>query len=253
MTFNIRYASPNDGINLWQYRKEHVAETISFYNASVCGLQEATKPQVDFLESALPEYSWIGVGRDDGKDNGEFSPIFYKKTILQLLDWETIWLSETPEVPSRGWDAALPRIATLARFRTRNGKKIFYVINTHYDHIGQLARLNSSKLLATKCQELSKKGFPVIFMGDLNSTPDADPVKVLKEIGLINTELVSEMPHFGPRGTFNGFQNKEDPERLIDYIYFSGKLLVKKHATLSNTWEGLFASDHFAVMAEIEF
>ncbi len=253
MTFNIRFATPNDGINQWENRKEKVAQTITYYEADICGLQEATKPQIDYLAGNLKDFDWIGVGRDDGKQGGEYSPIFYNSKKLKLITWGTQWLSPTPAIPSKGWDAALPRIYTWAKFSTLGKKKkTFYVINTHYDHIGVEARRNSSKMIAEKCLTLAKEGLPVFFMGDLNTQPEEEPYQTVTNIGLLDTEKMSNTPHFGPRGTFNGFQTKEEPQRLIDFIFFTGKNVeVRKHATLSNAWEGLYSSDHYAILANI--
>ena len=253
MTFNIRYATPNDGINQWENRKDYVAQTITFYEADLLGLQEATKPQVDYLAEKLSDYDWIGVGRDDGKEKGEYSPIFFKTDRFRLIDWKTVWLSETPDKPSKSWDAALPRRATIATLTDKKSKKNFILINTHYDHIGVLARENSSKLIVELTKELQKKNLPIILMGDFNSTPETSILQVFTQSVYKNTQDASKQPHFGPLDTFNGFESKERAGTNIDHIFVSKEVEVLTHASLSNTWEGRFASDHYAILTKLKF
>ncbi|WP_341228181.1 endonuclease/exonuclease/phosphatase family protein [uncultured Arcticibacterium sp.] len=250
MSFNIRYATPNDGINQWENRKEHVAETISYFETDICGLQEATEPQVLFLGEALSNYKWVGVGRDDGKAGGEFSPIFYNSSKLALTSWNTVWLSKTPEKPSKDWDAALPRIATVAHFIRKSDGKAFVAINTHYDHRGDLARVESSKLLLAL---IAKMKDPVILMGDFNSTPTDEPILIYTNGGLKNTQDVSKTPHYGPIDSFTGFKSSERENSQIDHIFINSGITVLKHAAISQTWGGLFASDHHPILTTLKF
>lgn len=250
MTFNIRYNTERDGINKWDNRKDRVAEMVKFYEADFCGMQEALIGQIKDLQERLPEYAHFGLGRDDGKEKGEFSPIFYNKTKFKLLKNETFWLSETPQKPSKGWDANLPRIVTWGYFQDLKSKKKFYVFNTHYDHIGQIARAESSKLISRKIKEIAQTK-TAILTGDFNATPDSEPINIILS-GLTNTKVISQTPHFGPDDTFTGFESKERDKSEIDHIFVNNpKQKVLKHATLSNTWAGLFASDHHPVIAEI--
>jgi endonuclease/exonuclease/phosphatase family metal-dependent hydrolase len=253
MTFNIRYATPTDGENQWENRKEHVAETIVYYEADICGLQEATEPQVHYLAKTLSNYKWVGVGRDDGKSGGEFSPIFYNTAMLELEKWETVWLSKTPKVPSKDWDAALPRIATIAHFKRKMDGKKFIAINTHYDHMGEVARVESSKLLLKNIETLQKGGAKVILMGDFNSTPLALPISTVTDSFLLNTMELSNTPHFGPVDSFTGFKSTERENSQIDHIFVTKEIEVLKHATISQTWNGKFASDHHAILAKLRF
>jgi endonuclease/exonuclease/phosphatase family metal-dependent hydrolase len=247
MTFNIRYNTERDGINKWDNRKDHAAEMVKFYDVDFCGMQEALIGQINDLQARLPEYEHFGLGRDDGKEKGEFSPIFYKKTKYKLLKQETFWLSETPEKPSKGWDANLPRIVTWGYFKDLKTKKKFYVFNTHYDHIGQIARAESSKLVLKKIKEIAGNE-NTILMGDFNASPSDEPIKIIMN-GLNETSSISQTPHFGPESSFTGFEAKEQEGRKIDHIFVNNpKLKVLKHATLSNTWGGLFASDHHPVL-----
>ena len=132
MTYNIRYSTKSDGVNQWDNRKGHVAEILKYYEVDICGMQEALFSQITDLKERLPNHDYIGKGRDDGKEKGEFSPIFFDKTKFELLKSETIWLSETPEVPGQSWDAAFPRVVTWAYFKDKKSRKKFYVFNTHF-------------------------------------------------------------------------------------------------------------------------
>lgn len=250
MTWNIRFDNPEDGPNRWDRRKAYVAETLRFYDVHLCGMQEALKNQVDDLLAMLPHFAYVGVGRDDGREAGEFSPIFFDTLRLSALQSGTFWLSPTPQRPSRGWDAALPRIATWAQFRDKRTGLLFFVFNTHFDHVGQQARLQSAQLLLEKIGELAGS-IPTFIMGDLNARPQAPPVQWLLE-HLTDCKAVSQLPHFGPHATFNGFGSSEVEDVQIDYIFCTSPTVqVLRHATLSHTWAGRFASDHHAVLAVV--
>jgi endonuclease/exonuclease/phosphatase family metal-dependent hydrolase len=148
MTFNIRYNTKNDSLNAWPYRKDNAASQIRFHNVHILGVQESLHEQMMDLSQLLLKYKYTGVGRDDGKIKGEYSAIFYDTTRLKLMESSTFWLSLTPDVPgSKSWDAAITRIVTWAKFKDAISKKIFYVFNTHFDHIGKEARRESAKLL----------------------------------------------------------------------------------------------------------
>lgn len=252
MSFNIRYNSPNDGVNIWPNRKDKVAEIINYHKVDAFGLQEATKIQLDDLDPLIHSYKWIGVGRDDGKEKGEFSPIFYNPKKLTLGKNGTFWLSEVTDKPNKGWDAALPRIATYAFFTTHASKDIL-IVNTHYDHRGSIAREKSSLLIVKKVQELNPEGIPTIIMGDFNATPDQNPITNYIENGFKHARITKPEVHMGPIGTFSGFKSKEQENHEIDHIFFKGKLDIQRTATLSPTWGGLFASDHHPVLAKLIF
>ena len=256
MTFNIRYDNPKDGDDQWKFRKENLASMLPFYDIEICGMQEALLNQINDLRSLLPNYKYVGVGRTDGKKDGEFSPIFYDATKITVLETQTFWLSTTPNVPSKGWDANLPRIVTWAKMKyndANKGKKPFFVFNTHFDHMGTVARAESAKLLIKKVKEIAGTQ-PAIITGDFNATPIEEPIQIIKDV-LIDARQQSKQPHFGPKnGTFNAFDTKETDGRIIDFIFLNTyQLKVLKHATLSNTWAGHYPSDHHAVMARIDF
>lgn len=168
MSFNIRYDNPGDSANAWPNRIRRVAGMIRFYTPDLVGVQEALKSQIDALLAQVPDYAWYGRGRDDGADGGEFCPLLYRRDRLELLESATFWLSETPDIPgSRGWDAACNRVVSWGKFRDKSNENEFYFFNTHFDHAGPQARLQSAKLLRAKIGEIAGPS-PVILTGDLN-------------------------------------------------------------------------------------
>lgn len=254
MTFNIRYNNPGDGENAWPNRKDMVASVIHFHHADIVGVQEALKEQMDDLEQRLPEFAWFGVGRDDGKEAGEFSAIFYRKDRFELLEQNTFWLSETPAIlGSIGWDAACVRIVTWGRFRDKITGKTFVHFNTHFDHRGQAARENSAKLLLKKVPELAGD-LAAVVTGDFNFPPTS-PLYALLTGGeaplLFDALTLSRQPPHGPDWSYNGFRETGEPGRKIDYIFVTRGITVYQHGVLSDKWQGRYPSDHLPVIAEI--
>ncbi|MGD1890320.1 MAG: endonuclease/exonuclease/phosphatase family protein [Cyclobacteriaceae bacterium] len=254
MTFNIRYDNPGDAEHAWEHRKERVASILYFYNVDVFGLQEALHHQLIYLEEQFPNYERIGVGRDDGKEKGEYSPIFFNPSILESIDQGTLWLSKTPDKPSKDWDAALPRIATWILLRHISTKDTLLVCNTHFDHRGETARLESAKFLKEKLPQMAKN-YPVILMGDFNSSPESEPYQTLVNGDtFLDAKKASEIPSIGPERTFSGF--KVTPELTsdrIDHIFITSGLDVLRHATISEEQNGSYPSDHFPVFAELSW
>lgn len=257
MTFNIRYPSPADGVDYWPNRKEMVASMIRFYGADVVGLQEAFRFQLDELSALLPGYAWYGLCRTDGSmepdPDNEFSAILYRQSRLDMLDSGTFWLSEAPDsAGSKGWDAALPRICSWARFRDKAGGGAFYHFNTHFDHIGEQARQESARLILSRFKSIAGDE-PVLLTGDFNCTPTDEPYRLLtaKESGLADALFRSEEPHHGPLSTWSGFQFPGVPGRRIDFIFVNKQVQVLRHAILSDCWSGRFPSDHLPVLAEV--
>lgn len=253
MTFNIRYNTSRDSLDAWPYRKDFVASQILFHDAHIIGVQEALHEQMTDLQQRLPQYKYEGVGRDDGKEKGEYSAIFYDTTRLQVLQSKTFWLSETPEVAgSKGWDAQITRVVTWIKFRDRKTKKVFFAFNTHFDHIGKIARKESAKLLLQKVKEIAGN-VPAVITGDFNAMPSDEPIQVIVDknnlLHLIDSKDISQKPHYGPSGTFNAFGRGERDDQPIDFIFLKGNWKVLKHATISQSWKGHFASDHFSVLA----
>lgn len=253
ISFNIRYNTPNDGINAWPNRIEMATGLLRFHEADIFGLQEALHGQIMDVQKELPEYAWFGVGREDGEKGGEFSPIFYKKSEFILLKNGTFWLSETPEKPSKGWDAALNRIVTWGQFQSKVTGKQFLVFNTHFDHIGKEARKNSADLIGKKIKEMtSNKNLPVIVTGDFNLTPDTEPIQRLKRF-VKDSREVTEEPPYGPVGTYNGFKLETDlSTNRIDYIFVYGAIDVLKYAALAEIKDQRFPSDHLPVFAKVQ-
>lgn len=258
MTFNIRYNNPEDGENAWPNRKDIAASMIRYHGADIAGLQEALKGQVDDLAERLPEYAWFGVGRDDGKEAGEFMAVFFRKDRLELLDSATFWLSPTPEKPGLGWDAACNRVVTWGKFRDKTTGATFFHFNTHFDHKGETARRESAELLLAKIVEIAG-GSPVTVTGDFNADPDSEPIGILTGVRGTNTSCrltdsitVSRTRHHGPSGTWTAFSSPGAPgDKPIDFVFIKNGVGVLKHATLSDTFDGRFPSDHMPVFAVV--
>ncbi|MEI9945646.1 MAG: endonuclease/exonuclease/phosphatase family protein [Chitinophagaceae bacterium] len=255
MTFNIRLNIKSDSLNAWSYRKAHAASQILYHEVHLLGVQEALHDQMMDLKERLKQYKYVGGGRDDGKEKGEYSAIFYDTTRLQVLQSKTLWLSETPTAPGvKGWDAAYPRVVTWAKFRDKKTKKIFFAFNTHFDHIGQVARRESAKLVLQWVKDIAGNT-PAIITGDFNAKPTDEPIKIIVDasnpLHLKDTKELSATPHYGPTGTFTAFGSKEIDDQPIDHIFIKGKWKVSKHATISQSWQGRFASDHFSVIARV--
>jgi endonuclease/exonuclease/phosphatase family metal-dependent hydrolase len=251
-TFNLRWANPNDLGNLWKDRAPHVIQLIQFHQIGIVGTQEGLHHQIQQMSEGLG-FDYLGVGRDDGAEKGEFSAILFNPKLYQLEDSGTFWLSPTPEKPSKGWDASLNRICSWGRFKAKDGQR-FYVFNIHYDHLGQQAREESSKLVARKIQEINRKNLPVVWMGDFNVTPDNPAyLSIVSDPLWKDARLISRVAAYGPSGTFNGFDWEKNPEGIIDHIFVQGKLEVLRHGILTDNYGKKYPSDHFPVLTEVKF
>jgi endonuclease/exonuclease/phosphatase family metal-dependent hydrolase len=250
LSFNIRYDNPDDGDHAWPHRRPLVAQVVRFHGTDLLGAQEALEHQVQQLHADLPGFSWVGVGRGDGKAAGEFAPIFFREDRLELLESGTFWLSPSPDEPgSKGWDAALPRIATWATLRDRAAGNRFLAVNTHFDHVGEQARQESARLVVERATALADD-LPIILLGDFNAAPDSRAFETLVA-ALRDARDVSEAAHFGPDGTFGTFEPRSEPSHRIDYIFVSEGVRVLREATLADHWDGRHASDHWPVFAEV--
>lgn len=252
MTYNIKLDYPKEGVNSWENRKPLFIGQLKFYEPDIIGVQEALPNQMKDMDSLLENYKYVGVGRDDGKDGGEYSAIFYNTQKFKIHKSATFWLSETPSIPSKGWDAALNRICTYALFENVMTKQKFYVFNTHFDHVGSEARAQSAKLIIEKIEEINNKKLPVFLMGDFNLEPETEPIKFIKT-KLNDSKDVSKSTPFGPEGTFNNFDFDKPVNRRIDYIFVSKDIDVLKHATLSDNANLKYPSDHLPVFVVCSF
>ena len=223
----------------------------------VLGTQEVLYDQLNDLLIALPQYAYAGVGRKDGKTAGEYSAVFYKKERFELLKSGTFWLSENPTyVGSIGWDAALERIATWVLLKERTTGKSFAFVNTHFDHIGVVARRESAKLLLAKANEIAE-GLPLIVSGDLNSTPDSEAVKTLTDASNVNhlsdsRSVASSIS--GPAWTFHGFGATPLAERtIIDYLFVKNNVTVQQVSVIFEMQDKLYLSDHNPVLESVSF
>ena len=252
MTFNIRFDNPADGINSWENRRKLV--TLSLRNAApdLIGMQEVLERQAIYLKSNLPGYDYVGVGRDDGRNGGEYVPVFYRTDRFQLKDWGTFWLSPTPsDTGSVGWDAALTRICTWARLNDMASNQDIFYLNTHFDHMGTIARAESAKLILgfirEKCLDL-----PVILTGDFNCSPKDEPYRVLTtSSGLTDAcKTAGSEKDFG-EGTFTGWGTEASPER-IDFIYYNDKWNAVSYEVRKIKLGDMYISDHWPVVAVLD-
>lgn len=252
LSFNIRYGTADDGINAWPHRKEMVYDAIRRQDSDFVGLQEALRFQIDAIREALPEYDEVGVGRDDGKEKGEYSAILYKPERWQVADSGTFWLSDTPEAPgSTSWGNEITRIATWARFVEKKTGRAVWLFNTHFDHISQYSREKSAELLASRIADRDPDD-PVIVTGDFNAGEDNPVIQFLKNrspVDLVDTFRVLH-PDADAVGTGGGFEGRRDGPK-IDYVFVEPDVRVGQAGIIRDNRDGRYPSDHFPVYAEI--
>jgi len=248
-TYNLRLNTASDGPNAWPHRVDAVKALIRYHEFDIIGTQEGLPEQIADLD-AMPGFAHVGVGRDDGKDGGEHSAIFYRSARFDLEKHGDYWLSETPDRPSKGWDAkCCNRIASWAKFHDRVSGRRFFVFNVHFDHQGEVARRESAKLMLRKMGEIAGN-VTVICTGDFNSTPETEQIGAMKS-ALRDAREVSAEAAYGPQGTFEDFKlDSKLPER-IDYIFVGRGVEVLKYATLTDSVEARFPSDHLPVVARV--
>ncbi len=257
MTWNIRFNNPDDGIHAWPKRQAEVLAFLRSQNLDILCIQEGLHDQVSELQDGLGGYEMCGVGRDDGKEAGEYSAIFIKKHIFSSVACGTFWLSPTPSVPGKGWDAALPRIVTWVKLVIPAGGDSLVVFNTHFDHIGVQARENSARLLRLKVREIAGSS-PAVVAGDFNSIETDLPYRIITDRNLPPPLLedafhASATPHHGPLATFTGFDLKNpDPGERIDFLFVSSSLRVRSHSTILAESASGFLSDHLPVVIDVE-
>jgi endonuclease/exonuclease/phosphatase family metal-dependent hydrolase len=249
--FNIRYDNPADSGNLWVNRAPIVSNLIRFHKFDVLGIQEGLKNQLDDISNALPEYAQYGKGRDDGKDGGEHSAIFYRKDRFKLLKSGDFWLSETPDQPGKGWDAACcNRICSWVFLEDVQTKKKFYAFNVHYDHQGVIARKESSKLILKKIAEIAGTA-PALLTGDLNGGRDSEWYQRIATSGVLSDTHSKVKFPYANNSSLNGFRTPRG-QTVIDHIFMSKQFTATRWGILTDTYFGKFPSDHFPVLAEVE-
>ena len=250
MSYNIRYGSAEDGTNSWQYRWPATISMLNDVQPDVFGVQEALDFQLTLVSEMARNYKNVGVGREDGKHDGEHMAIFWNKKTVKMLKWGTFWLSETPEKPSMGWDAACFRTATWALMKDKKTGKKFYFVNTHLDHVGKEARKLGLKLIVDRIDDINPEKYPMVLTGDFNVRPDNPCLVDLDKI-MTSTRKIAKKTD--SKGTFNGWR-KDREGGVIDYIYVSGFGEVVEYETITKKYaDRSFVSDHYPIMSVLKF
>ena len=252
MSYNIRLGSADDGENHWNIRKDKLKDLINYYEADFIGMQEAQKPQIEYLLENNSLYGFLGKPRDEG-ENSEFSCIFYLKNKYKVLQQDTFWLSETPEKSTKSWDAAYPRIVTYGLFENIKTKKKIWVLNTHFDHVGVVARQKSAEIILKKIKQLQgKQNLPVVLTGDFNSFKTDTWMQPLVN-NLQEASSHSITKPYGGTATWNAFNFKEKPVDQIDFIFSSkNNTVIKKFRTITDFYDFKYPSDHLPIISRIE-
>ena len=251
ISYNVRYNNPNDGKDIWENRRSTIVNLIKNENPDFLGLQEVNHAQLLFLNSNLSNYSFVGVGRDDGKTKGEYSPIFYNNNLFDLIKSDTFWLSSTPDKISVGWDASMERICTYAVFKSKTNKKNIWVFNTHFDHIGMEAREKSADLIISVINKLTEPEDYVVLTGDFNLLDDSKPIMNLQ--GNFNDTNKNLEKTDKSYGTFNNFKLNFVSKSRIDYVFEKNFKLINSRHIIVKTPEGRWASDHHPILAKLKF
>mgnify|MGYP001626791604 CR=1 FL=1 len=251
ISYNVRYNNPNDGKDIWENRRSTIVNLIKNENPDFLGLQEVNHAQLLFLNSNLSNYSFVGVGRDDGKTKGEYSPIFYNNNLFDLIKSDTFWLSSTPDKISVGWDSSMERICTYAVFKSKTNKKNIWVFNTHFDHIGMEAREKSADLIISVINKLTEPEDYVVLTGDFNLLDDSKPIMNLQSnFNDTNKNLEKTDKSYG---TFNNFKLNFVSKSRIDYVFEKNFKLINSRHIIVKTPEGRWASDHHPILAKLKF
>ncbi len=255
MSWNIRLDTPDDGIHQWTNRKDALCSEIITRNPDILGVQEAKYNQMKDMRKRLPGYKSVGVGRDDGHKAGEFSAVFYRKKHLKALQSGTFWLSQTPDVPgSRGWDAACNRVVSWVELKDKSTGRQFFVFNTHFDHVGEEARIQSAQLILKKMGELAGRN-PVILTGDFNVTSKSKAYRILtfseNEVTLSDSRKRANAEITGPDFSFVSFDTEFVPTELIDFVLTTWDFEVISNDIFDFRSRGIYLSDHLPVTARI--
>lgn len=251
MSYNIRYDAPDDTPN-WTQRRPHMARQIAFFDPDVLGVQEALIPMVAYLAEQAPAYDHYGLGRDDGREAGETTTLFWRRDRFEAVRTETLWCSTTPDRPSKGWDAALPRTLTRVVLRDRTDGRLLDVRNAHFDHVGVVAREECAALASSlPPAQLDGATASVVLMGDFNTGPDSAPYRRILASGLRDARAVSPVV-FGPAGTYNAFDIARDNDGIaIDHVFVGPDLSVRRYAVPTDSVAGQVISDHFPLVVDV--
>lgn len=249
VSYNIRYMNTKDGEHNWENRKHASINMVNDEQPTIFGLQEAVYEQVKFLDDNLPQYSYYGIGRDDGESKGEFMAIFYNTEQVEMLDKGTFWLSATPDTPSKGWDGQCFRTCTWAMFKCKQTGKQFAHFNTHLDHRGKEAQKQGMLTIVSKIKELVPQGVPVFLTGDFNTRTDNPIYQPLNAIMTDAREVATETDH---RGTYTGWRVRENPV-VVDHIFVRGVEVDKFIVLCDKNYGAPYISDHYPVLAEVRF
>lgn len=231
-SYNIRYDNSDDRKegNGWPKRCQVICDMLNFEQPDIFGAQEVLVNQIHDLRKGLDDYDYIGVGRDDGKEAGEYAAIFYKKDKLKLLKEGHFWLNETPEKPVLGWDAACVRICTWGQFKETKNNMKFYFFNLHMDHVGIVARREAAKLVVRKIKEIARNNAPVILTGDFNVDQHDEIYQIFIQSGILKDTYTAARLRFAENGTFQGFKSNLMTDSRIDHIFVSKKFQVNAYA-----------------------
>lgn len=252
MSYNIRCASceATDSPNHWNKRKYLVAHLIKNHNPDIIGLQEAEIKQVEDLVEMLDDYSWIGVGRDDGKEKGETTAILFRHARFTLQSQQTLWLSQTPQKPSLGWDAKFRRTITVAKLMDSLTKKPLVVFNTHFDNEGETARQESATFLLAELAKL-ELNTNVVVTGDFNFKAGSKAYEIITQV-LADAEKISTAPAKGGNKTYNAFGENKELDNKIDFIFVRKNTKVASHSIDTTLYNNIYPSDHFPIIANID-
>ncbi len=259
-TYNIRNDANSDDAkngNGWKQRLPEVCNLVKYHNFDIFGTQEGLYHQLENMKEQLPEMDYIGVGRDDGKQAGEYSAIFYKKDKFKLLDSGNFWLANNSSKPNMGWDAVCIRICSWGKFKEKTSGKEFYIFNVHTDHVGVKARKEGAKLILEKIKKIAGKK-PVILTGDFNDDQTSESYLFLNTTHQIRDTYELSPIKYANNGTFNSFNLTRKTDERIDHIFVNNDFKVIRYGILTDIyWDKnslpRIPSDHYPVAAEVEF
>lgn len=254
-TYNIRYKNKDDSIkgNVWTKRCQVMCDQINFESPDILGMQEVLVGQLHDFHRLLDNYSYIGVGRDDGKEDGEYAAIFYKNDRVKLLDSGNFWLNETPDVPKLGWDAACIRICTWGKFKDLRTKKFFYFFNLHMDHVGVVARREAAKLVVSRIKEMAQDA-PVVLTGDFNVDQTDEIYGIFTHSGILKDSYENARIRFAENGTFNSFKVETKTDSRIDHVFVSPSFKVEAYGLRTDSYWAKGRrnlSDHYPVFVKL--